>query len=198
MSIHITSIMVVICIEGGTMSKYQTLNRLTIKARNDGHSGLFNTYDLAMMMQSKHDNQFSGFIGKANKNNTIKRVARGIYVNPLAPPNPRTAIFLVAKHLRWDCCNYVSLESQLSHLGIISQQLMGRVTIITTGRKGIFETDYGVIEFTHTMRSISELSESLYYDEDIGMFRASKQRAISDLKRVGRNVNMIEGIEDAE
>lgn len=180
------------------MSKYQKLNRLTITARNDGHSGLFRTYDLAMMMQSKHDNDFSGFLGKATKNNTIKRVARGVYINPLAPPNPRTAIYRIAVLLRWEYCNYVSLESQLSHLGVISQQLMGRVTIMTTGRKGIFETDYGVIEFTHTMRSIEEVSDSLYYDDDIGMFRANKKRAISDLKRVGRNVNMIEGIEDAE
>lgn len=188
----------VICIDGDAMSKYQTLSRLTIKARNDGHSGLFDTYDLAMMMQSKHDKLFSGFIGKASKNNTIKRVANGMYINPLAPPNPRTAIYLVAKRLRWNCCNYVSLESQLSHLGTISQQLMGRVTIITTGRKGTFETDYGIIEFTHTMRSISELADSLYYDDDIGMFRANKQRAISDIKRVGRNINMIEDGEDAE
>lgn len=79
---HITSIMDVICIDDDAMSKYQTLSRLTIKARNDGHSGLFDTYDLAMMMQSKHDNQFSGFIGKASKNNTIKRVANGMYINP--------------------------------------------------------------------------------------------------------------------
>lgn len=180
------------------MSKYQKLSRLTITARNNGHSGLFSTYDMAMMMQSKHDNNFSGFLAKAFGNNTIQRVARGIYINPLAPPNPRTAIYSIAMLLKWEYCNYVSLESQLSHLGVISQQLMGRVTIMTTGRKGIFETDYGVIEFTHTMRSIEELSDSLYFDEDIGMFRANKQRAISDLKRVGRNVNMIEGIEYAE
>jgi hypothetical protein len=75
---------------------------------------------------------------------------------------------------------------------------MGHVTIMTTGRKGIFETDYGIIEFTHTMRSISELADNLYYDDDIGMFRANTQRAIADLKRVGRNVNMIEEAEDAE
>ncbi|WP_371195973.1 type IV toxin-antitoxin system AbiEi family antitoxin [Glaciecola sp. SC05] len=180
------------------MNKQQTLSRLTMQAKNDGHNGVFDTYDLAMMMQFRHNNKFSGFIGKASKNNTIKRVAKGLYINPLSPPNPRTAIYLIAKRLRWNVSNYVSLESQLSYLGIISQQLMGHVTIMTTGRKGIFKTAYGVIEFTHTMRSICELSDQLYYDEDIGMFRANRQRAIADLKRVGRNVNMIEEMPDAE
>jgi hypothetical protein len=44
----------VICIDSAAMSQYQTLSRLSIQARNDGHSGVFDTYDLAMMMQKTH------------------------------------------------------------------------------------------------------------------------------------------------
>jgi hypothetical protein len=177
------------------MNRFQILNGLTIQAKNNGHSGLFTTYDLAMMMNASHDNIFSGFLGKASRNNVLKRVTKGIYINPLAPPNPRKAIYHIATILRWEYCNYVSLETQLSHLGIISQIPIEHITIMTTGRKGKFATNYGTIEFTHTMRSIEELSPNLYFDYDIGIFRANKKRAISDLKRVGRNVNMIEECE---
>jgi hypothetical protein len=174
------------------MSKFDLLSRITIKACGDGHSGLFTTSDLALIMKSQYDDAFRSFLGKACKNKVIKRVSKGIYINPLTPPNPRTAIYQIISLLRFNHCNYISLESQLSHLGIISQIMMGHVTVMTNGRSGTFTTDYGVIEFTHTMRSSKELGDALYYDRDVGMFRAKQKKAIADLKRVGRNINMLE------
>jgi hypothetical protein len=69
--------------------------------------------------------------------------------------------------------------------------MFDRITIMTTGRKGTITTAFGVIEFTHTKRSINELSNNVYYDDEIGIFRATTEQAIKDLRRVGRNVEMI-------
>jgi len=41
------------------------------------------------------------------------------------------------------------------------------------------------------LRSSKELGDALYYDPDVGMFRAKQKKAIADLKRVGRNINML-------
>lgn len=167
------------------MDKFSLLNRKTTTACNDGHSGLFTTSDLALLMERQYDDAFRSFVAKACKNKVIKRVSKGIYINSLAPPNPRTAVYRIISLLRFKHCNYISLESQLSSLGLISQVMMGHVTVMTNGRSGKFVTDYGVIEFTHTMRSSKELSDDLYYDPDIGMFRAKEKRAIADLKKSG-------------
>ena len=90
----------------------------------------------------------------------------------------------------------MSLESQLSYLGVISQIPMSYLSVMTTGRSGTFTTDYGTIEFTHTNREISSLEDGVYFDDEIGMFRANEKRAIADLKRVGRNMDMVEEVDN--
>jgi len=174
------------------MSRFTLISTLTINANKDGHNGLFTNTSLAMLLGCDNDDTFRSFLGKACRNGTLKRVAKGIYINPLSPPNPRTVLYHVANLLRWSHFNYVSLESQLSHLGLISQIPINYLTIMTTGTKGRFDTDYGVIEFTHTKRSASALKNGVYYDEGISMFRALPERAEADLRRVGRNVGLLE------
>lgn len=88
--------------------------------------------------------------------------------------------------------NYISLESQLSYTGVISQIVMGRVTIMTKGRKGTFETPYGVLEFTHTSRPVDKIASNIYLDPEIMMYRASNEQAISDLRATKRNLHMLE------
>ena len=51
--------------------------------------------------------------------------------------------------------SYISLETMLSEYGAISQVPIDRLTVMTTGRKGEYETPFGVIEFTHTKRKYS-------------------------------------------
>jgi hypothetical protein len=36
----------------------------------------------------------------------------------------------------------------------------------------------------------------VYFDDKIAMFRINKNRAITNLKRVGRNIDMIDEIDD--
>ena len=106
--------------------------------------------------------------------------------------HPTTAIYKVIKKLRGDVLNYISLESQLSYTGEISQIVMGRVTVMTKGRSGTFNTPYGVIELTHTKKPIDKIAPNLYFDPDINMYRATTEQAIADLKNCHRNVHMLE------
>ena len=69
---------------------------------------------------------------------------------------------------------------------------MGRVTVMTKGRSGTFNTPYGVIELTHTKKPIDKIAPNLYFDPDINMYRATTEQAIADLKNCHRNVHMLE------
>jgi len=61
---------------------------------------------------------------------------------------------------------------------------------MTTGRKGEYKTRYGVIELTHTKKSVPDIIDSI---RSVGrpLRVATQETAIRDLKRVGRNVHLI-------
>lgn len=174
------------------MSKLRRLTEKTINARKRGHYGLFTTNDLALLLNEPKSSNLSKFLHKATKAKVLTNVCKGIYINPLMPPDSKGVLEHIALLLHWDKFLYISLESQLSYLGTISQVLINHLTIMTTGRSGKVKTIYGVIEFTHTSHSIESLREHVYFDPDVGIFRAKKNKAIRDLNRVGRNVQMLE------
>jgi hypothetical protein len=62
---------------------------------------------------------------------------------------------------------------------------------MTTGRKGVYNTTYGVIEFTHTKRTVKNILESTSKVNKRPLRIASKETALRDIKRVGRNINLI-------
>ncbi|NHB95353.1 type IV toxin-antitoxin system AbiEi family antitoxin [Photorhabdus stackebrandtii] len=97
----------------------------------------------------------------------------------------------IAINIRRGEYNYVSLESALSQYGLISQIPIDRLTIMSTGRSGEFETPWGVIEITHTSREPSEILKGTL--ENRGPLRiARKETALRDLKRVGRNMHLVQ------
>lgn len=179
------------------MSKLRNLINVTLGAKQGGHSGLFTTQDLALLTQSIPDANFTKFLHKAVKAKVLDKVCKNVFINPLSPPEGKGVLVKIANILHWGQFVYISLESQLSYLGVISQVTMNRITLMTTGRSGLIKTKYGTIEFTHTSRKIAAIKDEVYFDSDVGAFRASKEKATKDLKRVGRNVAMIEEVEDA-
>jgi hypothetical protein len=117
------------------------------------------------------------------------RAARGIYVNPHArstPPDVRRGLL---RFLRPRQINYVSLETKLSEAGAISQ-ITTALTCMTTGSPGRFETPWGTIEFTHTDRKIRVGTDVVAQDE--GTLEATVRTAVRDLRRVGRNLDLID------
>lgn len=154
--------------------------------------GIHTSRELAFMMGESLSPTFTKFLSDCARKGLVRRVAKGIFESTLTPPEPTTAIYKVVQKLRGSTLNYVSLESQLSHTGEISQVIMGRLTVMTKGRSGEFATPYGVIEFTHTKKAVDQIMPNLYFDDEIGMFRATPSQALADLKACNRNIAMVE------
>jgi hypothetical protein len=80
----------------------------------------------------------------------------------------------------------------LSEYGVISQIPLDRLTVMTTGRGGAHKTLYGTIEFTHTKRSVINMLDHIQTIKDRPLRIATKEIALRDLKRVGRNLHLVE------
>jgi hypothetical protein len=117
------------------------------------------------------------------------RAARGVYVNPHARSMPSDVRGGLIRFLRPREVTYVSLESKLSEEGVISQ-VATVLTCMTTGSPGRFDTPWGAIEFTHTDRPIA-LGTDVHARDD-GVLEATVERSARDLRRVGRNTDLID------
>jgi hypothetical protein len=117
------------------------------------------------------------------------RAARGVYVNPHARSRPSDTRRGLLRFLRPREINYISLESKLSEAGAISQ-ITTALTCMTTGSPGRFETPWGTIEFTHSDRKIRIGVDVVVQDD--GTLEATARTAVRDLRRVGRNLDLID------
>lgn len=159
---------------------------------------VFTKHELSKLFPNDSPKAFDEGLARLVKSGLLLRACRGIYVNPEAKSFNEYVIEYIAKALRQGHYNYVSLESMLSEYGVISQIPIDRLTVMTTGRSGIYKTPYGLIEFTHTKRSIAEIIQHIKSSEPRPLRVASKEIAWRDLKRVGRNLEMVslEELED--
>jgi predicted transcriptional regulator of viral defense system len=153
---------------------------------------VFARRDIEKMFPKESGKAMDKSLQRMAADGVLLRVAKGFYVNPIAKSKNRWIAEEIAKALRPGCMSYVSLESILSEYGVISQIMIGRLTVMTTGRSGIVETPYGIIEFTHTKRMRSEILGRTLEAKGRPLRIATKQAAIRDLLRVGRNVNMMD------
>ena len=138
----------------------------------------------------EHAKAFMKGLARMEEAGLISKIARGLYVNPKARSLPLDVLASLVPFLRpWDM-NYLSLKSLLSEAGWISQ-MPSRLTMMTSGRKGVFETPYGTIEFVHTKRKPDLLMKELHWDSARELYLATPERAWKDLKRVGRNIDLV-------
>ncbi len=126
------------------------------------------------------------------KSGVLVRVAHQLYANPDAKSRGPYPLETIVRYLRPLNLNYVSLETALSERSVISQMTISYLTVMTTGAGRKYETPYGTIEFTHTSRPVAELKQQIHFDARRGIHMATLERAFSDLKRVGRNVEMVD------
>jgi hypothetical protein len=124
-------------------------------------------------------------------NGLITPVSKGIYANDRAHSKPPAPLEHVVGFLRDGHISYLSLESRLSELGLLSQMPMDLLTVMTTGRSALFNTPYGQVEFIHTKKSLTKLSGELTQERKSPLLRASRTLALRDIKRVGRNVELV-------
>jgi hypothetical protein len=153
---------------------------------------VFTSADLRKLFAGEKAKTFSEGLARLVKAGVLIRVARGVYLNPHAQSKDAYTVEHIAKALRRGQFNYVSLESALSQYGAISQIPVDRLTIMTTGREGVYNTPYGTIEFTHTSRGLSDILEGIQVIPEHPLKLATKEAAWRDLKRVGRNTNMVD------
>lgn len=152
---------------------------------------VFSNRDLHKLFPEDSFKTFNEGLMRLVKSGVLQRACRDVYVNQDARQFDGYTIERIAKTLRRGEYNYVSLESMLSDYGVISQIPIDRITIMTTGRKGIYKTAYGVIEFTHTKRTVKDILENTAKISERPLRIATKQAALRDLKRVGRNMNLV-------
>jgi len=119
----------------------------------------------------------------------LTRATRGVYVNQYARSMPNDVRRGLIRFLRPREITYVSLESKLSEVGAISQ-VTTALTCMTTGSPGRLDTPWGAIEFTHTDRHIA-LGTDVHATDD-GVLEATVERSARDLRRIGRNTDLID------
>lgn len=165
-----------------------TLDRFSHQGRY-----VFHLNDLKNMFSGESERMLKASIKRLVDTNLLTRAAKGVYVYNRAPKDS-FILEHIAKTVRRGEYNYVSLESALSQYGVISQIPMGRLTVMTTGRGGEFKTPWGVIELTHTQRSVSDILKGTVETNSPIKF-AKKDTALRDLRRVGRNTHLIDARE---
>lgn len=157
---------------------------------------VFTRNDLAKMFPDEQEKALEKSLQRLVSDGLLQRVAKGVYVNPMAHSRNRHAIEDIAIALRRGAFSYVSLESILSEYGAISQIPLSRVTIMTTGATGEYDTPYGTIEFTHTKRRPIDIIRRTLSAPNRPLRIATKEAALQDLRRVGRNISMLQNPEE--
>ncbi len=172
------------------MKKLQAINILRIWDKRGKY--VYTRHELRKLFLQDTPKTFSEGLKRLVKDNILVRACREIYVNAEASSRDSYTIEHIAKALRPGKYNYVSLESILSEYGVISQIPLDRLTVMTTGRKGVYKTSYGIIEYTHTKRDWLDILKGILTVENRPLRIASKVTAWRDLKRVGRNTQMVD------
>ena len=152
---------------------------------------VFSKHDLAKLFPADSPKTFTEALARHVRNGLIERASRGVYINRAATSFDGYTIERIAIVLRSGYYSYISLESALSEYGVISQIPVDRLTIMTTGRSSICQTTYGTLEFTHTERSVKDVLRHSIKIEGRPLRIATKQSAWRDLKRVGRNTELV-------
>jgi len=167
------------------MKKIKAIHVLTALDRCGVY--VFTKRDLEKAFPSEKEKAFEKSLQRLVADGILQRVAKGVYLNPMAKSKKGQVVEDIAAVLRRGHYSYVTLESILSEYGIISQVPVSRLTLMTTGASGLHDTPYGTIEFTHTKRSTAELIRRTVSVKGRSLRIATKAAAIADLLRVGRN-----------
>ncbi|ATU20613.1 type IV toxin-antitoxin system AbiEi family antitoxin [Bifidobacterium choerinum] len=122
----------------------------------------------------------------------MERAVRGVYVFSYARGIGDGTLDAIVQCLRPTSISWESLESVLSKWGVISQIPIGRVTYMTTGREGEFDTRFGVIDLTHSSLPASRIVPNLVMRGDGRLPMASKMFAYENLKATGRNLHLVD------
>ena len=159
----------------------------------DSDCALFTLSDLRSALPDLSAGAFKALLSRAAKKNTLKRICRGLYAYSSQCQSNGLGLYHAAARLRAHEFNYISLETALSDVGVISQIPMQWITIMSSGRSQIIDcNELGHIEFIHTQKKPSALLGKLVYDKQCRLWRATTPLAIADMKATKRNLDLID------
>jgi len=154
---------------------------------------LFTLKDLRALFADLSDSAFKTLLSRAVSSDVLMRVCRGIYLYKKACPSDGLLLFHVAALMRADEFNYISLETILSDVGVISQVPMNWIAIMSSGRSNVIDCgEFGTIEFVHTNLKAASLVDQLTYDHHRKLWKASVALALKNMKRMHRNCDLID------
>ncbi|MBX7491254.1 hypothetical protein K4G58_07205 [Helicobacter sp. Faydin-H64] len=150
----------------------------------------FRLNNIRMYFKDENEKSLQVALNRHIKNDIIQKCSRGVYINKRAK-KPLFCLESLAGILRDNATFYLSLESLLSELGLISQ-FPNRLTFISQGRSGVFNTPYGIIEFVHSAIDAKEFLRDCFFDEKRKIYIASQNRAIKDIYKHNRSIDLYE------
>lgn len=153
---------------------------------------LFNSAMLMNVFPNETTKTLLSSLNRHVKSGLLKKVKKGLYANERARCAPIKRLEALVPYLRPRAINYISQESRLAELGVISQMPIDHMTFMTTGRTQTFKTCYGTLEFTHTDRQPKSILAETIVDSESGHLIATAERALRDLRRAGRNTKLVD------
>jgi predicted transcriptional regulator of viral defense system len=164
-----------------------------LDALADEENYLFSLADLRSALPEAKNNVFKALLSRAQKAGVLQRVCKGIYLYPRVNCPAGYVLFHAAAKLRADAFNYLSLETVLSDVGVISQIPLNWITLMSSGRSHIVDCGtYGHIEFIHTKRKPDDVADLLSYDSDRRLWCASVSLALLDMKLTHRRTDLVD------
>jgi len=148
---------------------------------------LFSSQDLRGLFPDKSLVAVNTLLSRAVSSGYLIRVCRGIYMHAKRYPRNGLVLFHVAAHLRSSEFNYISLETALSDMGVVSQIPINYISLMSSGRSAIISCGkFGTIEFVHTEKKAADLVDQLVYDAQCRLWRAKVALALRDMKATRR------------
>lgn len=174
------------------MQSIKTLEQ-HIRANTRTTGNLFSTNDLRAILSYLPLPAFRMLLSRAVGSGVLERVCRGLYLYPHVPFNRGLVLYKAVTKLRPLCLNYLSLESVLSDAGVISQILINRLTIMSSGRSSIIKCGtWGTLEFVHTRQEASSIALDLIWDTHCELWRAKPVKAFQDLVWARRSLDLVD------
>jgi hypothetical protein len=174
------------------MQPIKTLAKWLINNTNHEHY-LFTLFDMRALFPYLSNSAFKTLMSRAVRSELLVRLCRGIYLYKPALPKDGLLLYHAAALLRADKFNYISLETVLSDMGVISQIPFNWISIMSSGRSSIISCgEFGTIEYVHTRQKPELFRAQLTYDHSCGLWRANVHLAIRDMKATRRNCDLID------
>ncbi len=107
------------------------------------------------------------------KNKEMTRIKKGLYVSSLEKSDPFVLACLIFGP------SYVSMESALSHLGLIPEKVE-TITCMTSKRNKIFSTPAGRFSYTYLQNSAFSIGADIVSGRSGSFFIATPEKALCD------------------